>query len=806
MKTIRLVLICAAVILLAACDSVEERAQKYYESGLALVESGEPEKALLELKNVFDLDTGHREARALYAKTARELGRTREAYGQYLRLVEQYPEDVEGRLSLAQMAFDSQNWAEFERHGTVAVEAVPDDLRAQVIKVGLDYRKAVTDEDATAREETLLRAQDLSVKDENNAILQAVLIDGYSESGQYEKALSEIDRALANEPTARAYHDMRLSLMSDMGDTAGIEDQLMTMIDVFPDDPVIKDMLIRYYVGSNQVGEAEAFMRRFADPTAEDLAPFFRFVSFLLQTKGVDAARAELEKGIEARPGSIRINSALAGLDFEQGRRKEAITRLETLLEETPVGDRTKDVQVTLAKMLLQEDNEVGARRLIEEVLAADAGHGDALKMQAAWLIQADDVDGAVTALRRALDSDPADVGAMTLMAAAYNRGGSHELARDFLSLAAEASGNRPAEAISYARSLLTDGRTRPAEDTLLAALRGAPNNVPLLIELARLYLSTNEVERVRQIIDTLRRSDDTTATSAAVGLEAALVSNTQSVDQVLTFLENMETNNDNNVAAKVVLIQAHLAAGQRQEALAVAEEALAENPQSPQFRFLRATMQAVNGDLASAEAGLRVLAQDEPRVPQVWLELARVMAAQSMPEKAVQAIESGLAANPDDPSLQWAMATQHEKAGDIDAAIQIYEDLYAAASDSVVVANNLASLLSSYRTDEESQERAFVIARRLRDTKEPAFQDTYGWILYQRGNYEEALEYLEPAAAGMSGNALVQYHLAKTYVALDRPADALETFRKAVAAAGDIDTRPQIEEARSEISRLQQE
>jgi len=64
-----------------------------------------------------------------------------------------------------------------------------------------------------------------------------------------------------------------------------------------------------------------------------------------------------------------------------------------------------------------------------------------------------------------------------------------------------------------------------------------------------------------------------------------------------------------------------------------------------------------------------------------------------------------------------------------------------------VVVANNLASLLTAHRTDDASLDRAYRIARRLRGIDVPAFQDTYGWIAHRRGDYAEALDYLRPAA-----------------------------------------------------------
>ena len=81
-------------------------------------------------------------------------------------------------------------------------------------------------------------------------------------------------------------------------------------------------------------------------------------------------------------------------------------------------------------------------------------------------------------------------------------------------------------------------------------------------------------------------------------------------------------------------------------------------------------------------------------------------------------------------------------------AAITIYEALYARNSNTPLLANNLASLLVNNRDDAASLARAELIARRLRGTDVPAFQDTYGWIAHRLGNHDEALHYLKPAAA----------------------------------------------------------
>lgn len=91
-------------LFLAACESDDEKAERYYQSGLALLETGDEERALIEFRNVFKYNGFHKEARQLYADTIFDLGRTDEAYSQYLRLVEQYPDTVEARRRLAEIA------------------------------------------------------------------------------------------------------------------------------------------------------------------------------------------------------------------------------------------------------------------------------------------------------------------------------------------------------------------------------------------------------------------------------------------------------------------------------------------------------------------------------------------------------------------------------------------------------------------------------------------------------------------------------------------------------------------------------
>ena len=445
----------------------------------------------------------------------------------------------------------------------------------------------------------------------------------------------------------------------------------------------------------------------------------------------------------------------------------------------------------------------MGARRQVETVLSADTGHADALKMQAAWHIQADNTDGAIANLRLALDSEPEDVQAMNLMAEAYTRSGSHDLARDFLALAVDASNNAPEPALRYARLLATEERYRAAEDVLLPALRQQPRNIELLSALGQIYIPMEDLGRARQVVDTLRRLETDDGNRAADGLEATLLNATQGTEQALDFLEQVAQSGDADLDDKMMLVRARLSVGETDAALELADELAAENPDNDLLRFALAIVRTVAGDLDTAVTEYKALLSEDDTRGRVWLELSRALARQGDRPGSVKAIEDGLAVQPEDGALLWAQASILEQDGDVDGAIAIYETLYERNSNAVVIANNLASLLSTYKEDPESLDRAWAIARRLRGAENPALQDTYGWIAFRRGDAEDALPYLEAAAKGLPGDPLVQAHLGFVLAQVEREEEALTQLQKAVELAGPADTRIQIERAREEISRL---
>lgn len=795
------------LLLAASCDSVEERAEAHYERGLALISEGDFDRAIVELRNVFQLDGSHRGARhALGSILLNEKKNVAAAYGQYLRLAEQYSDDLDARIVLGEIAFGIGNWEEFERHSLKAIELNPELPRVRALSAAVDYRTAALEDDAPALRERIRDVNALLQTSPDNPVLRRLLVDSQIREGQFQQAIASLDWLLERTPDDESFWRQRANLLVQLQDFDALEAQLKDMVVRFPNDTNHKSTLIRFYMSRQQSDDAEAFLRDLVAAAPEgDIGPRVDLIRFLTEVRGSEAGREEVKAAIADTPDERRFHVLAASMDYEAGLRGAAIKTLETTLDSADPEDAlTFEIRVTLARMLLGTDNEVGARAQVESVLEKDPEHVNALKLQAAWLIEADDTDAAIAGLRIALDKASDDSEAMTLLAQAYSRAGQPELARDFLALAVDASRNAPAETVRYARLLMREENYRSAEDVLLPAIRLNPRNFELLTSIGQLYLEMNEPGRTEQVVASLRDLDDPRGKTAADGLEAELINRQSGPTEAIKYLESVANAVDAALSTKVALIRAKLGTGDPSGALQLARDLRAENPDNDAVQSVFAAVASANGLLDEAEDVYRTILERNAQLPQIWLELSRIKVRQGDGEGSKEIIETALEKLPESPNLLWAQASILERNGDIEGAIAIYESLYERNSNSAIVVNNLASLLSTYRGDEESLSRAWVIARRLKDADVPAFQDTYGWLAHQRGDSESALPYLKAASQGLPRDPLVQYHLATVYKALGNNADALRQFSLAVELAGPADQRDQINDAREQIIALQ--
>ncbi len=253
-----------ATLALAGCESAEEKAERYYLSGMELLAAGDEERALVEFRNVFKYNGFHKEARKVYADTVLKQGKVQEAYSQYLRLIEQYPDTPEVRLVLAELAIARGDWEEAD---VMATRRPPGAGRPRCSR-----RRAgpcLSQGGAGPRRDrpgppwqTTARA--ILTKTPDSRIALRILIDQLASGPDPLAAIPEIDRALALEPEALELYVAKLRILAESGDSPGTGALLKTMVERFPDNMEARSALIAWYMAEGDIDGAEAFMRKLA--------------------------------------------------------------------------------------------------------------------------------------------------------------------------------------------------------------------------------------------------------------------------------------------------------------------------------------------------------------------------------------------------------------------------------------------------------------------------------------------------------------------------------------------------------------
>lgn len=794
----------AATLALAACQSDEERAEEYYQSALTYVEQGDIDRAQIELRNVFDSDGFHREARQLYADLLLQEGDRGGAYSQLLRLVEQYPDDVGARTRLAELAVEFGRWDEAERHGSEAIEMAPDAPRSRAIAAVLDYREAVQSRDGEARAEAVEDARQIVEEQPDSMTARRVLIGETVENGTAEEALAQVEAALEVTPESLDLNMMRAQYLEQTGNIEELGTHLARMYELFPEDERISQALSSWYLSQQDFAGALDFLRREAGEPSEDTDGNLAVVRLLRQTEGGEAARAELESLVEAAGDSEAAGlyrATLAALDFDQDQQQQAIDTIETILQEAEPSDQTRRIKIMQAQMLAATGNEVGARARIEEVLDEDGGNVEALKMRAARLVAEDRPGQAIADLRSALDQAPRDTAILAAMAEAYLRDGSPELAQEQLALAVEISNNAAAESMRYARFLMNRDNTGLAQTVLTGIKQPTMESYSLLGEV---LVRNEDWAQARSLVGTLQGMDDPRAAEIAQSVETAILFRQNRVEEGLEALQE-GIDGANDLEGIIQVLRAQIASGRLDEARTFLDEQMAEAPDDENLqrvtRRLDALLLAASGDVDAAETAYREILENEPGAESVALQLQSLLRSQGEAEAADEVVQEAVAAAPDARRLQLLEASRLERIGEPESAIEIYERLYEANSNDVVVANNLASLLTTARSGEEDLERAFAIARRLNGSEVPAFRDTLGWIRHLRGQEDEAISDLEFAARGMPETPSVAFHLGLAYAAAGRTDAARTEIERGLELAGDNAEVPQRAEAEAALS-----
>lgn len=125
------------------------------------------------------------------------------------------------------------------------------------------------------------------------------------------------------------------------------------------------------------------------------------------------------------------------------------------------------------------------------------------------------------------------------------------------------------------------------------------------------------------------------------------------------------------------------------------------------------------------------------------------------------------------------------QDSGREEEAIAVLRALQAEYPDDPELANNLGYFLAEAGEDLAFAEQ--LVRQALRsDPGNGAYLDSLGWVLFRRGDYAEAFDWLVEAANARPEDPTILEHLAHTLLKMGKPGEAIDLLRRALERGGD--------------------
>jgi tetratricopeptide (TPR) repeat protein len=788
---VTLTLLSLAIGLLAGCGSPEQKAQSAYDRGVKFLSQGDLVRASLEFRNAIKAKPDFVLALYSLGTVAEQQGRFDDAAKLYMDTAERAPNHIEARVRLGYILAADGYLDDAEKFAIEAGKLSASNGDVLALKAVVAYARNKPGEAISLADAALAR-------DPNN--LHALTLRGSErlQASDPKGALAFLNRAASIDDHDPGLQALRIRAFELLNDRASIEATLVKLAARYPKEESYPAALVRIYIDAGRKDDAERVFRASAAANPDDPGPELALAQFLANNKGLEAARLELQTKIDKGGRVAPFEEALADLWLAGGQRQKAVDTLKKAIADARDSSESNSAQVHLAR-IISDNDPAEAGKLVDRVIAADPNNADALVIRASLRINAGQVPDAIDDLHLALGQQPDSAAILELLADAYDRNGDVTLAQDqlvrgFTVLPESGTG------LNYVGFLLRYGKLDQADRVLTELRSREPDNRVVLTELAQVKLGEQDWSGAREVSDALRKLGGREAASAADRIVAASLSAQGNFTESLRVLQSGVGAND--AASLPAIVQAYIAAGKADQAERQLTSTLASRPGDLRAQLLLGKVYQAEKRPDEAEATFRAAISDDPKNAAAYGALAEFYKDGGRFADAEKILREGLSEANDIQPLKLGLAALLDASGQHEAAISQYEALYEADPRLPLVANNLASLLSEYRSDAASIDKAFAIAARFRDSGVPQFLDTLGWTYYLKGRYSDALIVLTSAAENLPGAATVQYHLGMVYKALGKRDLAMAKLKGAVSMVPPPDEEQQVK-ARAALADL---
>jgi tetratricopeptide (TPR) repeat protein len=189
-----------------------------------------------------------------------------------------------------------------------------------------------------------------------------------------------------------------------------------------------------------------------------------------------------------------------------------------------------------------------------------------------------------------------------------------------------------------------------------------------------------------------------------------------------------------------------------------------------------------IRKDFYRARDELRIVTNDAAAFPDAWLALGFVYRQLERRDEEIETYRAGLLKMRDEEDaiqLYFSLGAAYEQDGEVDSAVAVFEDLLKHHPDHSPSLNYLGYTLAD-RGERLEHARELIERAVEMQPQNAAYLDSYGWVCYRLGLFDEAIEHLS-AAASLDSDPVIYDHLGDAYKAKGDNDKAREWWEKAI-------------------------
>lgn len=743
---------------LGGCDgtSPEAKKAKHRELAAGYFEKGQYNEALLEYKNVAQVDPQDADAHYRLALTYLKLGgipNLQGAYAELTRTVELDKTNQEAQLKLGQMYLLGNEPVKAREQAEIVLVSTPQNTEGLILR----GRSLINEKRYQEGIVELKKAVELDPKTMQTYIDLARAYFALNDTVAAEKILRQ---ALTLDARST---DIILAL-ADLQTTTGKQDQAegtyKQALEIAPENEGIYLRLAAFYQRQNKLADAEAILQKLASIKPQHENAHLHLGDFYTSLGQSEKALASYQRATDVNPNSTLARDKLIGHYLDTGKTNEAEAKIKELLDKNnkDLMGRYFDARIQLTKTKPDE---------------------------------------AISLLQGVLKDEPQFAGAHYFLGVAFLQKHQTAQARGSFAEAVKLNPQLGEARTALAQIHLAEGSADLAIEQAQAAIQLNPRNVQAAIIAGDAYLSKKDLAKSKQVFEAIAK---VLPKEPIAPYRLGLVAQAEKNDaKALAYFEEALTRRPGAIEPIAQIAAIKNVQGKAQEARERVIRQLEAAPKSPLLHNLLGQLWLQAKDAGQAEAAFKKAIDLDNSLLIAYMNLGRAYHLSGKTDQALKEYEIVLAKDPKVIQAHMLLGIIHESRKEFDKARERYQTILKLNPQFAPAANNLAWDLAD-RGGNLDMALSYAQTAREQKPDDPHIADTLGWVYYKKNAYLLAVGLLKEAVEKLPNEPVVHFHYGMAQQKSGDTAGAKKALQTALKLSENF---PGADEARKTIEGL---